>query len=74
MVKGLEKESGSPEWISTVITIIATVIGAAFALIIGVIFVSVGFWQGLFVLLLTIVGAIIGRLYVASEQPWWGRE
>ncbi len=73
-MKGSEKANGSPEWISTVITIVATVIGAAFALIIGVIFVSTGLWQGLFVLLLTIVGAIIGRLYVASEQPWWGGE
>ena len=73
-MKGSEEGNGSPEWVSTVITIVATVIGAAFALIIGVICVSTGFWEGLFVLLLTIVGAIVGRFYVASEQPWWGRE
>ena len=71
-MKQLDKSGESPAWIGTLLTIIATVIGAAFALIIGVIFVSSGFWQGVFVLVLTVVGAVVGRFYLASERPWWG--
>ena len=69
-----EKSGSSPAWASALITVIATAIGASFALFVGVTFVSRGFWAGLFVLLLTIAGAIVGRFYVASERPWWGGE
>ncbi len=73
-MKESEKSGSSPAWASTLITVIATVIGAGFGLGIGVAFVVYKFWAGLFVLLLTIAGAIVGRFYVASERPWWGRE
>ena len=72
-MKESEKSGNSPVWASTLITVIATVIGAGFGLGIGVAFV-VYKWAGLFVLLLTIAGAIVGRFYVASERPWWGGE
>ena len=73
-MKETDKSGNSPAWAGTLITVIATAIGAYFGLAIGATFVSHGGWAGLGVLLLTILGAIGGRLYVSSEQPWWGGE
>ena len=73
-MKESEKSGNSPAWASTLITVIATAIGAYFGLAIGATFVSRGGWAGLVVLLLTIAGAIVGRFYVASERSWWGGE
>ena len=73
-MKDSDESAKSLAWVSTLIAVIATAIGASFALLVGVVFVWRGFWAGLFVLLLTIAGAIVGRFYVASERPWWGGE
>ena len=67
MMKEMENTGNSTEWVDTVIALIATIIGAGFGLGIGVIVISWGIWAGLFVLLLTILGAIAGRFYAASE-------
>lgn len=67
MMKEMENTGNSTEWVNTVIALIATIIGAGFGLGIGVIVISRGIWAGLFVLLLTILGAVAGRFYAASE-------
>ena len=65
-----ENSGDSPEWIKMLVTVIATVIGAGFGLFIGLLFVSRGFWEGLLVLALTLIGAVAGHLYATSESPW----
>ena len=69
-MKGSEKSNESPAWVETLITGIATIIGAAFGLGIGIIFVVSGAPAGLFVLLLTVLGAVVGRFYVAGDATW----
>ncbi len=71
-MKDSEKSSESPAWVETLITGIATLIGALFGLGIGIIFVVSGAVAGIFVLLLTVLGAVAGRFYVTGEVPWWG--
>ena len=69
-MKDSEKSSESPAWVETLITGIATIIGAAFGLGIGIIFVVSGPGDGLFVLLITVLGAVVGRFYMASDATW----
>ena len=69
-MKGSEKSSESPAWVETLITVVATIIGAVFGLGIGMIFVVSGAAAGLFVLLLTVLGAVVGRFYVAGDVTW----
>ena len=74
-MKGSEESSESPAWVDTLITGVATLIGAVFGLGIGIVFVVSGVVAGLFVLLLTVLGAVVGRFYMASDTawPWSGR-
>ena len=69
-MKGSEESNESPAWVDTLITGLATLIGAAFGLGIGIIFVVSGAAAGLFVLLLTVLGAVAGRFYVAGDATW----
>ncbi len=69
-MKDSEQSSESPAWIDTLITSIATLIGGVFGLGIGIVFVVSGAVAGLFVLLLTVLGAVIGRFYVAGDTTW----
>lgn len=69
-MKGSEKSNESPAWVDTLITGLATLIGAVFGLGIGIIFVVSGAAAGLFVLLLTVLGAVVGRFYVAGDATW----
>jgi len=69
-MKGSEKSNESPAWVDTLITGLATLIGAVFGLGIGIIFVVSGAAAGLFVLLLTVLGAVVGRFYVAGAATW----
>ena len=73
-MKESDKSGASSAWISTLVTVIATAVGAYFGLAIGQTFVSGGLGAGVLVLLLTVAGAIVGRYYVGSTQPWWGNE
>jgi len=69
-MKSSDESRESPAWVDTVITALATIIGALFGLGIGIIFVVSGAPAGLFVLLLTVLGAVVGRFYVAGECRW----
>ncbi len=69
-MKGSEKSAESSAWVNILITAIATTIGAAFGLGIGIVFVVSGAAAGLFVLFTTVLGAVIGRFYLASEGTW----
>ncbi len=75
-MKGSEESNESPAWVDTLITGVATLIGAVFGLGIGIIFVVSGAAAGLFVLLLTVLGAVVGRFYMAGDTawPWSGRD
>ncbi len=75
-MKDSEQSSESPAWVDTLITSIATLIGAVFGLGIGIVFVVSGAAAGLFVLLLTVLGAVVGRYYIAGNiaWPWCNRD
>ena len=60
----------SPEWVRPIVSLAATLVGAGLGLGIGIIFVSRGFLAGLFVLLLTILGAVAGKFYAAAENSF----
>jgi len=69
-MKDSEKTSESPTCCENLISGVPTIIGAVFGLGIGIIFVVSGPVAGLFVLLLTVLGAVVGRLYVAGDATW----
>ena len=74
-MKGSDESKESPAWVDTIITALATIIGALFGLGIGIIFVVSGAAAGLFVLLLTVLGAVVGRFYVAGDTTWpWSEQ
>lgn len=69
-MKDSEKSSESPTCCENLVTVVATIIGAVFGLGIGIIFVVSGPGDGLFVLFLTVMGAVVGRFYVAGDVTW----
>lgn len=74
-MKDSENSSESPAWVETLITGLATIIGALFGLGIGIVFVVSGAAAGIFVLLLTALGAVVGRFYIAGECRWpWSEQ
>jgi len=69
-MKDSEKSNESPTCCENLISGVPTIIGALFGLCIGMIFVRLGPAAGLFVLLLTVLGAAVGRFYWAGDITW----
>ena len=69
-MKGSDKSSDSPAWVDALVTGLATLIGAALGLGVGIVFVVSGPGNGLFVLFLTVLGAVVGRYYIAGDGTW----